>query len=50
MEQLKFDELLIMSVEGYPHIYDKSKASYKDEIMRDNSWSSIAEILKSDRK
>ena len=23
MEQLKFDELLIMSVKGYPHIYDK---------------------------
>ena len=24
MEQSKFGELLIMSVEGYPHVYDKS--------------------------
>ena len=30
MEQLKFYELLIMSVKGYPHVYDKSKASSKD--------------------
>ena len=33
MEQLKFYELLIMSVEEYPHIYDKTEVSYKDEIM-----------------
>ena len=35
MEQLKFSELLIMSrpTEGYPHVYDKSKASSKDEII-----------------
>ena len=26
MEQLKFYELLIMSVQGYPHVYDKSKS------------------------
>ena len=38
MEQLKLDDLLVMSVEGYPHVCDKSKASYKDEIMKDNSW------------
>ena len=50
MEQLKFDELLIMSVEGYPHVYDKSKASSKDEIMKDNSRLSAGENLKSDRK
>ena len=37
MEQLKFDELLIMSIEGY-HVYDKSKASSKGEIMKDNTW------------
>ena len=48
METLKFDELLIMSVEGYPQIYNKTKTSYKDEIMKDSSWLSIAEILKSD--
>ena len=50
MEQLKFYELLIMSVEGYPHVYDKSKASSKDEIMKYNSWLSTGENLKSDRK
>ena len=50
MEQLKFDELLIMSVEGYLHTYDKSKAHYKDEIMKNNSWLSTGENLKSDRK
>ena len=45
MEQLKFYELL-MSVKGYPHIYDKSKASSKDEIVNDNSWFSTGENLK----
>ena len=38
MEQLKFGELLIMSIQGYPHLYDKSKASSKDEIIEDNSY------------
>ena len=50
MEQLKFYELLMMSVKGYSHVYDKSKASSKDEIVKDNSWSSTGENLKSDRK
>ena len=49
MEQLKFGGLLIMSFEGYPHVYDKSKAS-KDEIIKDNSWLLTGENLKSDRK
>ena len=48
MEQLKFYELL-MSVKGYPHAYDKSKASSKDEIVKDNSWLSTGENLKIDR-
>ena len=39
-------EKLIINVKGYPHIYDKTKASYKDEIMKDDSWLSIADILK----
>ena len=38
MEELKFGELVIMSIEGYPHVYDISKASSKDEIIKDNSW------------
>ena len=49
MVQLKFDEFLMMSVEGYPHVYDKSKASSKDEIVKDNSWLSTGENLKNDR-
>ena len=49
MEQLKFYELLMMSVKGYPHVYDKSKASCKDEIVKDNSWLSTGENLKNDR-
>ena len=44
MEQLKFGELLFMSIEGYPHVYDKSKASSKDEIIKDNPWLSTGEI------
>ena len=42
MEQLKFDELLIMSVKRYPHVYDKSK----DEIVKDNYWLSTVENLR----
>ena len=49
MEQLKFYELLIMSVKGYPHVNDKSKAFSKDEIVKDNSWLSTGENLKNDR-
>ena len=37
MEQFKFYELVIMGVKGYPHVYDKSKASSKDGIVKDNS-------------
>ena len=50
MKQLKFSELFIISIEGYPHVYDKSKASSKDEIIKDNSWLSTGKKLKSDRK
>ena len=50
MEQFKFGELLIMSIEGYPHVYGESKASSKDQIIKDNSWLSTGENLKSDRK
>ena len=49
MEQLKFYELLIMSVEEYPLVYDKLKAFSKDEIVKDNSWLSTGENLKNDR-
>ena len=49
MGQLKFYELLIMSVKGYSPVYDKSKASSNDEIVKDNSWLSTGENLKNDR-
>ena len=42
---LKYHELLILSVEGYLHVYDKTEASYEDEIMKDNPWLSIEENL-----
>ena len=29
--KLKFDKLLMMSIDGYPHIYDKTKALYNNE-------------------
>ena len=48
MEKFKFYEFPIMSVKGYPHVYDKSKASSKDEIVKDNSWLSTGENLKND--
>ena len=41
MEQLKYDELLIMSSKGYSHIKDKTEASNQEEIMKDNPWFSI---------
>ena len=50
MELVKYNELLIMIVKVYPHIYDNTKASYQDEIMKDNPWTSIAKNFKSNRK
>ena len=50
MEQVLFDEILILSVEEKPHVYDKRRASYKDEKMKENTWLSIAASLNTDRK
>ncbi|KAJ4430211.1 hypothetical protein ANN_22422 [Periplaneta americana] len=49
MEQVLFDEILIFSVEENPHVYDKRRASYKDEKMKENTWLSIAASLNTDR-
>ncbi|KAJ4427614.1 hypothetical protein ANN_25262 [Periplaneta americana] len=49
MEQVLFDEILILSVEENPHFYDKRRASYKDEKMKENTWRSIAASLNTDR-
>ncbi|KAJ4432036.1 hypothetical protein ANN_20650 [Periplaneta americana] len=49
MEQVSFDEVLILSVEENPHVYDKRRASYKDEKMKENTWLSIAASLNTDR-
>ena len=50
MKQVLFDEILILSVEENPHVYDKRRASYKDEKMKENTWLSIAASLNTDRK
>ncbi|KAJ4442250.1 hypothetical protein ANN_12116 [Periplaneta americana] len=49
MEQVLFDEILILSVEENPHVYDKRRASYKDEEMKENTWLSIAASLNTDQ-
>ncbi|KAJ4434669.1 hypothetical protein ANN_23237 [Periplaneta americana] len=50
MEQVLFDEILILSVEENPHAYDKRRTSYKDEKMKENTWLSIAASLNTDHK
>ena len=50
MEQVLFDEILILSDEKNPHVYDKRRASYKDEKMKENTWLSIAASWNTDRK
>ncbi|XP_050503984.1 uncharacterized protein LOC126882947 [Diabrotica virgifera virgifera] len=42
------DELLIALVEKCPHLYDRCSKDYKDETLKNNSWSSIAQYLESD--
>ncbi|KAJ4443915.1 hypothetical protein ANN_05702 [Periplaneta americana] len=48
MEQVSFDEILILSVQENPHVYDKRRTSYKDEKMK-NTWLSIAASLNTDQ-
>ncbi|KAJ4446905.1 hypothetical protein ANN_13606 [Periplaneta americana] len=50
MEQVFFFfyEILILSDEENPHVYDKRRASYKDEKMKENTWLSIAASLNTD--
>ncbi|KAJ4434228.1 hypothetical protein ANN_22776 [Periplaneta americana] len=48
MEQVLFDEILILSVEENPHVYDKRRASYKDEKMKENTLLSVAASLNTD--
>ncbi|KAJ4433735.1 hypothetical protein ANN_16046 [Periplaneta americana] len=49
MEQVLFDEILILSVEENPRVYDKRRVSYKDEKMKENTWLSITASLNTDR-
>ncbi|KAJ4434282.1 hypothetical protein ANN_22834 [Periplaneta americana] len=44
-----FDEILMLSVEENPHLYDKRRASYKDKKMKENTWFSIAASLNTDQ-
>lgn len=39
------DEILIDSVSRHPALYDASQKSYKDNVVRDNIWREIAEII-----
>lgn len=39
------DELLISLVKNYPHLYDKQSKNDKDQLMKNNSWKEIAEIM-----
>ncbi|KAJ4435335.1 hypothetical protein ANN_17946 [Periplaneta americana] len=48
MEQVVFDEIQIFSVEENPHVYDKRRASYKDDKMKENTWFSISASLNTD--
>ncbi|KAL1509997.1 hypothetical protein ABEB36_004657 [Hypothenemus hampei] len=43
-----FEELLISYVEQSPHLYNKSLKDYKDEGMKQNTWTSIAIKLESE--
>ncbi|CAH0562838.1 unnamed protein product [Brassicogethes aeneus] len=42
------DELIILLVEKCPHLYDRSLKEYKDKLLKENSWLSIAEHLQCD--
>lgn len=44
------DSLLIDLVREYPYLYDKSLPSFKDSLMKKNSWEEIAKIMMWTRK
>lgn len=46
----KGDSLLIDLVRECPHLYDKSLPSYKDSLMKENSWNEIAKVMTWSRK
>lgn len=43
-QEQSFDELLIISVEKHRNLYDKKSKGFKDKVMKENSWSAIAEV------
>lgn len=38
---------LIQTVESKPILYDKSQSDYSNVVLRDDTWTEIAKILKS---
>lgn len=39
------DSSLIDYVSQYPYLYDKTNKSYKNKIVRENAWKTIASLL-----
>lgn len=39
------DELLIVAVRSYPHLYDSSLKEFKDVQLKENSWNEVAKIM-----
>lgn len=48
--QRQIEAKLIALVEGYSHIYDKKSNSYKDSLMKENSWVAISKELRMSSK
>lgn len=40
------EEKLILLVQKYKHLYDPSDLNYHNNLMKDNSWEEIGQILK----
>ena len=45
-----FDEKLIHLFEQNPCLYDKKQKSYKDVVLKENVWASIAQEMNCDGK
>lgn len=45
IEEKKGDELLIELYRERPFLYDKSNASFKDCLMKQNAWIEISKIM-----
>lgn len=46
--EVQLDEILVLEVEKYPVLYDKSNKHYKNKIMKNQLWVEIGAKLNSD--